>query len=109
MISINGQNQIIPSLSSGEIFACVINDVVRANGTRHIQIPRAAHGSDFRSEDFGNLHGKGAYAARCAVNKNFLSGLNLSLVAQTLQCGEPCYRNSRGLLKCDVIRFDNQR
>jgi hypothetical protein len=76
--------------------------MVCTNGTRRIQILRTAHSIDFRAECFGNLHGKGAYAAGRAVDENLLPRLNLSLMAQTLQCGECCYRNSRGLLNKKV-------
>src|SRR5688572_24743343 len=98
MISINSENQIIPQTISREIFLRVINDTVCAKRAHHFQISRATHGGDFSSERFGDLHRKGPYTARRALNQDLLSGLNLSVIAQTLQRGERRYRHGGGCL-----------
>ena len=54
----------------------------------HFHISRAAYGSDFRAEPFGNLHGECAHTSRCPVHQDRLPRLNASLVAKTLQRGE---------------------
>ena len=43
----------------------------------------------FRAEGFGDLHGECADAARGAVDQDLLPRLDLPLVAQTLQHGQP--------------------
>src|SRR6266852_1085662 len=42
------------------------------------------------------------------MNENLLSGLNLSCIAKTLQCGECLYRGGGSVLKRSVGRFQRQ-
>src|SRR5574341_2380064 len=103
MVSVNGQNQVITLLILGEIYSRVINNVVCPNGARDVQVPRAAYGSHFRPEGFGNLHGKCTHAARRPINENLLPWLNSSFIAKSLKRGECCYRNGSGCLKRYVV------
>src|SRR5207237_2554619 len=67
-----------------KIFPGVIDHVIGADRFHKIDIPRAADSSYFCAECFRDLDGKSADAARRAVDQNFLSGLAVSLVAETL-------------------------
>src|SRR5207244_2720560 len=63
--------------------------------------------SDLGAERFGDLHRERPDTARRAVDQNFLSGLNVPFVAQTLQCREPGNRNRTGLFESYICRFQN--
>ena len=58
-----------------------------------VQIPRAAHGGDFGPERLGNLHRKRTHTTRRTIDQNLLPGLDLSLVAKTLQGGDCRHRD----------------
>ena len=77
MISINRQDQVILLPILGEIFFSVINDMVCPKRARLVQIPGAAHGSDFSAELFGNLHRKRPHPTRRTIDQNLLPRLNL--------------------------------
>jgi hypothetical protein len=76
--------------------------VIRADGADH-----AAYGGYVCAEGFGDLHGEGADASGGAVDQDFLSRLNMPLVAKPLQRGECGYGYSRGLFERDVIWLDD--
>jgi hypothetical protein len=59
--------------------------MVCANRSRPVHIPRAAHGSDFSPERFGNLDRKRTHTTRRAINQNLLASLDPSLVTKTLK------------------------
>ena len=85
--------------------ATVVDDVVCTEGTSDVHIPCATHSRHFRSQRFGNLHGKGADAARCAIDEDFVPRLDPAFVAQTLQGGDACQRHRRRLLERQVGWF----
>src|SRR5882724_2201669 len=85
MMSVCSQDQIVPPPALGKIYLGVINDMVCANRSRRVDIPRATHGGNFSPERFGNLHRKCTHTARRAFNKNLLTWLDPSLVPKTLQ------------------------
>src|SRR5437667_10595149 len=99
------ENQVITLLPLGEILLGIINDVICADGPYHAQIPGAAYAGDIRAERLGDLHGERTHTSRRAVDQNFLSRLNLSFVAKTLQCRQSCDRYRSGLLKRHVLRL----
>jgi hypothetical protein len=53
-----------------------------------LHIPRTTYARHLCAEGFGDLHSERTYASRRTVNQDLLPRLSLSLVAQTLQCGE---------------------
>jgi len=108
MISVSSNNQVITLPIPGEIFLSVINDVVCPDRERHVQIPRAAHGSYLSPERFGNLHSKRTHATRRTINQDLLPRLNLSLIAETLQGGDCRKRYGRCFLECHTGRFQHQ-
>ena len=89
MIGVRSQDQIVTLPTFCEIFPGVINDMVCANRSRRVHIPRAAHGSDFRPEGFGNLDRECTHATRSAINQNLVATLDPSLITKTLQ-GSAC-------------------
>src|SRR5947209_8068855 len=108
MIPVHSKNQIISLPILGEIFLCIVNDMVCPNRACHVHVPRAAHGSDFSPERFGNLHGERPHATRRAVNQNPLAWLNLSFIAKTLQGDECRLRDGCCFRKRYIGRFQDQ-
>src|SRR5712692_2146101 len=82
------EKEVVALPTFGEILSSVINDVIRADGSDHVHIPRTAYASNIRPEPLGDLHSERTHAARRTVNQDLLPRPNLSLVAKTLQCGE---------------------
>src|SRR5438105_11176451 len=80
-------NHVVMLIRLRKIFPGVIDHVISADRFHQIDVARAANAGDLGAECFRDLDGKSADAARRAVDQNFLSGLNVSLVAETLQGG----------------------
>src|SRR5216683_7734087 len=108
MVSNAVENQVVTLPTFGEILSSVINDVIRADGSDHVHIPRTAYASNIRPEPLGDLHSERTHTSRRTVNQDLLARLNLSLVAKTLQCGECRHRCRSRLLKRHVIWLDDQ-
>src|SRR5216683_897389 len=89
----------------GEIFLRVINDVVCANRADHLQIPCATHASDCGPERLGDLHRKRPHPTRRTIHQNLLPGVDLSLIAKTLQSSECRHRDGGSFLKRTLRRF----
>src|SRR6266436_2229845 len=108
MITNAVENQIVALRSFGEIFSRVVNCRVCPNGSNHVDISSAAHSGHICAERLGDLHREGTHASRRTINQDLLPRLKLSLVAKTLQGGEPGdgYRSS--LLPSHLIRLDNE-
>src|SRR5207253_1367527 len=85
-----------------EILPRVVDHVVRAERPHEIDVPGAADAGDFGPEPLRDLNGEGSDAARGAVDRDPLPGLDSGLVAQTLQCGEAGDGCRRRLLERDV-------
>src|SRR5262245_65993161 len=106
MVAVHRHAQIIPlpllAPLLGEISLRVVDDLVRAKSACLVHIPRTTHGCDLRSERLGDLHGKGSYASRGALNYDLLSGPNVSFVSQSLQRGGGRYRDGRRRLIRDI-------
>src|SRR3972149_9251286 len=99
MISVSSKNQVILLPILGEIFLGIVNHMIGPKRARLLQIPRAAHGSDFSAERFGYLHRKRSHPTRCPIDQNLLPRMNLSFIAQTLQGSEGSHWYSRCFLK----------
>ena len=108
MVSYDVINQIITLTVPGEILSRVVNDVVRANGTRRFQIPRAAHTSDFGPKRLRNLHRKRPHTAGRTIDENLLPGLDPSLIAKPLQSGDRSHRDGGSFLKRNIGWFQRQ-
>src|SRR5574337_415296 len=102
------ENQVVTLPTLAEILLGVINDVLRADGSHHVHIPRAAYAGHIRAERLGDLHSERTHASRRTVNQDLLPRLNLSLVAKTLQCRECRHRHGSRFLKRHVIWLHGQ-
>src|SRR5439155_5015383 len=85
----------------------VINDLIGADRADHLDILRTAYASHLRAECLRDLHRERAHTARRAVDQDLLPGVNLPLVAKTLQRSECRHRYRRRLLERDVGRFQH--
>jgi hypothetical protein len=88
MMRVRTEDQVVPQSALGEIFSCVIDHVVGADHSRPFHIPRAAHGSHFGPERFGNLDAERTHAARRTVDQNFLARLYVAVIAETLKSSD---------------------
>src|SRR5713101_3356180 len=95
-----------PTLS--EILLGVINDMVCADGSDHVHIPRAAHTGHVRAERLGDLHSERTHASRRAVDQDLLPRLNPSFIAKALKGGDCRDRHSRRLVECEIGGFQRQ-
>src|ERR1700677_3532082 len=68
-----------------EIFKSVINDMICADRSRSVHIPRAAYGSDLSPERLGKLNRECTDTARCAIDENLLPSLDPSVITKTLK------------------------
>ncbi len=60
----------------------VINDLIGSKRLHHFQIRGTAYTGNFRSIVLGKLCRSGTYRSRSAIDKNFLSALNPSLISK---------------------------
>ena len=80
------EDQVVALLALGEVFFRVVDDVIGAERPRHLHVARAAHGCDFGVERLRDLHRECPDAARCAVDQDFLAGVDLP-------CPQPLQRS----------------
>src|SRR5262249_6858409 len=102
------ENKVVTLFTFGEILLGVINNVICADGSDHLHISRTAYAGHICAEPLGNLHSERTHASRRTVNQDLLPRLNPSLVAKTLQCGQPRHGYRTRLLKRHVIRLHHQ-
>src|SRR5690349_15104279 len=102
------ENQVVTFPALREILSRIINHLIRADGPDDFYISRAAYTSHIRAERLGDLHSERTHTSRRTINQDLLPRLNVSLVPETLQCGECRDRRGRRLLKRQVCRFDGQ-
>ena len=69
------EHQVVALVAPGEVLLGVVDDVVGAERSDEIDVPRAAHAGHLRSECLGDLHGERAHASRRAVDQDLLSRL----------------------------------
>src|SRR5215471_18136425 len=109
MIADQVVDHVVTLVGLGEIFFRIIDHVIGADRSNQIDISSATDSRDFGAERFGDLDGESSNAAGSAVDQHFLSGLNVPLIAQTLQRRQPGNANRAGLLERDVARFQHNR
>src|SRR5205807_7038158 len=102
------ENQVITLPISGEIFLCVINDMVCAKRSRRVHFPGAAHRSDFSPERFGNLDRKRTNTTRRAIHQNLVARLDPPLITKALKGSECCHWQGCCVLKRTVGRLQRQ-
>src|SRR3989441_12642519 len=92
-------DHVVTLIGLSKIFFCVIDNAIGTDRFHKIDIARAADSSHVCAESLRDLDGESANAARRAVDQNFLSGLNVPFVAQTLQRGDSGDSDRAGLLE----------
>ena len=102
------ENQVVALRSFREVFLGVVKDAICTDRSDHVQIPRTANAGHICVERLGDLNGERPHASCRTVNQDLVAGLNLSLVAKTLQRGECRDRYGSRLLKRHVIWFYDQ-
>ena len=71
---------VIPLGAARDPLLRVVDDQVGAKRPHHVDVARAGHGSDLRSERLRDLHCERAYAAARSVDEHALSRLDLRVV-----------------------------
>src|ERR1700674_3824052 len=102
------EDEVVPLPTLGEILLGVVDDVVSADRADHVHVPRAAHAGDFGAERFGNLHGEAAEASGRSVDQDFVTWLDLALIAKQLEGGGCRHPDGRGLLEREVGRLGHE-
>src|SRR6266404_7016933 len=100
------ENDVVTFRTFSEILFRVIDDVIRAERSNKIDIPRTADARHICAERLGDLHRERAYASRRAIDQDLLPRLDLSFVANSLQRGDARDVDRSRLLKCDVCWLD---
>jgi hypothetical protein len=62
----------------------LVDDTIGSQRPHEVQLLRARHGCDVRSEGLGDLHGEGPDAARGSDDEDVLTCLHTPMVAQRL-------------------------
>ena len=86
----------------------VVDDVIGSQRPHEVQLLRARHGRDVRSEGLGDLHGEGPDASRCADHEDVLTCLHTPMVAQRLKSRDGRDRHGGGLLEAQVRRHPRE-
>jgi len=102
------EDEVVALPASREVLSGVFDDVVRAERSDHLHVPRAANTGDVRSEDLGDLHRKGPHAARGTVDQDPLPRLHLSRVTKTVEGREGGRRYGRRSLEREVGRLERE-
>src|SRR5207249_2802103 len=102
-------DHVITLIGPGKIFLGVIDHVINSDRADKIDIARAANAGHFCAERFRDLHRESANASGRAVDQNFLSGLNVPLVPETLQRCDSGDSDRAGWLERNVDRFQHDR
>ena len=82
------EHEVVAPVAPSEVLLRVVDDVVGSERSRLLHVRRAAHRGHLRSERLRDLDGVGPDAARGAVDQHLLPGLEPTLVAKSLQCGD---------------------
>src|SRR2546423_1005626 len=91
------EDEVVAFLTLGEVLPGVVDDMVSADRSDHVDVLRAAHACHLGTERFGDLHRERSEASRRAVDQNLVTWLDLPLVAKQLQC-RGCGDPDRGCL-----------
>src|SRR5829696_3018168 len=101
-VSADVEDQVVALIAFGEVLACVVDDVIRTDGSDHLHLRGAAHAGDVCAERLGDLHGVGTHSSRRTNDKHFLPRAHLSMVTQGLQGGRAHDGYHSRLLKGEV-------
>src|SRR3712207_7717849 len=99
MVARNIDDEIVALPALGEVLLGVINNLVCAERSDHIQFPRAVHAGHVRSVRLGKLHGEGSHTTARTVDQNLLSWLYLRSEEYTSELQSRQYLVCRLLLE----------
>jgi hypothetical protein len=102
------EHEVVALPALDEVLLAVGDDVVCAERSDHVHVPRAAHAGHLSAEGPRDLHGEGPDASRRTDDQDLVPGLDASVVAQTLQGGQRGQGYGRRLVEREVGRFQLQ-
>src|SRR5688572_25322053 len=105
MVPRNIEDEIVELAPLGEVLLVVIDDLVCADRSDHVQFLSAIHAGHFCSERLGELHSEGTHPTTRPIDQDPLSCPYVSLIANALDCDESRGGDGRGLLKREVGRL----
>ena len=98
-------DQVVARSVPAEVVDGVVDDAVGADRVHRLDVRRAAHARDLRTERLGDLHREGAHAAGGTVDQHALPCLDPAVVAESLQRGDAGQRDRSGLLESERRRL----
>src|SRR5439155_23232493 len=81
------EDEVVAFLPQGEVLPGVVDDMVSADRSDHVHVPRAAHACHLGTERFCDLHRERSEASRRTVDQDLLTWLDLRLVPTQLTAG----------------------
>src|SRR5918993_954568 len=108
MVTGDIEDQVVALIALGEVLFGVIDDVVCAERTDHLQFLRVVYTGHLRSVGFGDLYGEGTHTTAGAIDQHTLAWLQPSLIRKNLQGDESRGGYGRGLFERDVGRLQCQ-
>src|SRR5262245_59262551 len=108
MISVSGDDQVVMLSVLSDVLFRVIDNVVRTDRARDVQVPRTAYGCHLSAKGFRDLNRECSHTAAGAVDKNLLSWLDLSVFANALKRSQPGDRDGGRGLERHVGGFQRQ-
>jgi len=102
------EDKVVTLPTLGKVLLGIIDDLVCADRSDHVHVPRAADAGHVRAERLGDLHGERPHASRRTVDQDLLPWLDLALIANSLEGGECGHPNGRGLLEREVGRLERK-
>src|SRR5918997_5403903 len=99
------EDEIVVLPTSGEVLLGVVDDVICAERSDQLYVPRAAHAGHLGVEGLGDLYGQGPYASRRTDDQDLVPRLDPPVVAQTLQGSRRGQGHGRRLVEREVGRF----
>ena len=103
------QEQVVAPAIPREVFLGIVDDVLGPEGAGLLHLARAAHRRHLRTHGPGQLHGKGADAARRAVNEHALPRRDRPGGSEPLQRGDRRHRHGRRLREAEAGRLRRER
>src|SRR5438132_719476 len=102
------EDHVITLHARGEILPGVVDDLVGADTSHHVDISGAAYAGYMGPERLCDLHSEGTDPSRRSVDENLLTALDPAAIAEPLQRGEAHDRYGRRLCERRVSGHDRE-
>ena len=109
MVARDVDDDVVALGALGEVVLGVVDDVVGADRSDHLELARRIHAGHVRAVGLGELDGEDADAPAGAVDEHGLARSHLAVVADTAKRDQAGGRHGRGLLEGEVGRLRPQR